>query len=227
MSFGGGSSSAAAPPTFTPVDINSTAKLATQYDTAAYARSDADFAQRHPELVSARNSTIADASKQLTGNIGDIATGALATAGLTPEAAGMNTGNEFTSSRSSGDPITAKEGRDRNYFETLLAANPARSSFSGADAVRIALGNTGNQNALNSALFTSNIQDYNTQQAQAGQNIGAYANILGGAATNFAKLSSAPKTAGSPYLDPFSGGAYNLPVYTNTYGYGAGATLGG
>jgi hypothetical protein len=213
MSMGGGGGSAPKKPTFKPVDIDKTAALAKDYDVSAYERSDADFAARHPELVSARNKTIGDATNQLGGDIGDMTRSALLTSGLRPEASSMNGGNEFKTSRNAGMPILAKEKRDRTYFERLLGENPMRSTFSGADAVRIALGNTGNVNALNSALYTSRVDQYTHDQAQAGQNTLAMANLFSGAAANFAKYYNQPQP-GSVYIDP-----YNSVYSTPPYGY--------
>lgn len=214
MSLGGGGGDAKKPPKFIPVDIDKTAALAKDYDVAAYDRSDADFAARHPELVSARKSTITDAGKQLGGDIGDQTRSALMSSGLGGEATAMNGGNTFKTAKNLGVPILAKEKRDRNYFERLLAENPQRSTFSGADAVRIALGNTGNQNAMNSTLFQSRVDQYARDQAQAGQNIGAYANLFSGAAANFAKYYNQP-APGSVYIDPYNS-VYNQNSYPAT-----------
>lgn len=216
----GGGGKSATPPKFVPVDIPKTASLATDYDVAAYNASDADFAARHPELVTGRDSTIADAAKQLGGNLGDKEMSALVASGLGSEGGKISTGNQFKTSRSSGQTILAKEQRDRNYFERILTQNPMRSTFSGADAVRIALGNTGNQNALNSSLFQSRVDQYNTQQQQAGQNIGAYANLFSGAAANFSKYYNQPQP-GSVYIDPYNS-VYNVAPY-GYVGTGSGA----
>lgn len=192
---------------------------AVKYDTEAYARADADLLKRFPSLVNARDWSIADSGQQLGGDIGSTTRGALESAGLGDEASRMSTGSEFKTALNMGEGILSKEQRDRNYFERVLAENPARKfGLSGADAVRIAMANTGNTNAINAAGYGTAVNASNAATLQGAQNFGALSNIITGAITNFSRSRST-----SPYIDPYN--SVYPSVAPNYYDLGPGGTV--
>src|SRR5437870_13261695 len=65
--MGGGSSAPPAPPKFQPIDVWQTELAALDQSKTQYSESDNLFGQMYPGLVSARQSDIANAYKQLTG----------------------------------------------------------------------------------------------------------------------------------------------------------------
>jgi hypothetical protein len=177
--FGGGSSGGKAPKAAPLVTTNipQTEQQALAADVASYNRSDADYAQRFPDLVAGRNYNVANAVSNLGGQTDPTITNALKTAGF----GGTNMGGTvFQQARAMGQPILAKEQRDRNYFETLLSDNPQRAfGLSGGDVANIALANVGAQNAYNQGTYGTRVGAANAQLLQNAQNSAALYGAIG------------------------------------------------
>lgn len=208
-----GSSDTPSQPKFIPVDIAGTSALATKADQDAYARSDADFKSRFPQLFNARQFSLDDSIKQLGGNIGDKSTGALVAAGLSPEAASMSTGNEFSTSKNEGKGVLEKESRDRNYFESELGTEGTLRAFgpSGGNILQEALANSGNLNAANNSAFLTGVNAYNSSVAQSANNTSGYASLLAGAIKSY--YAAQPSVTSSFYTDPTNNPYAPTPDY--------------
>lgn len=203
-----------------PTDLENTA---VSFDTQGYNASDADYAKRFPELVAGRDSSIANANANLSGVQDPIYNSVFKQSGLGP----LNLGNtSFQQSKNLGQPILAKEQRDRNYFETLFAANPSRTfGLSPGDEANIALANSGAQTQFNAATVGSKINELNAQTAQNA----ALASTIGGIAGKTVSAGigglTQPTTSTDPFLTPnYYGGVTN---YAGNYGfpqYGTGGT---
>jgi hypothetical protein len=172
------------------IDINpdsiQTASVAA--DKAEYARDDALFRERYPELAAARDKVVKTAADDATGNRKSI-TSALEGAGLTSEAKRFQKSGGKQSveqeSRDLGLPIASLGQRDRNYFARLFGENPMRPfGLNGDDVTNIAVSNA-QQSAINQdALFHSRLNLYNSAQAQQGQN---YAALASGISSGFSQ----------------------------------------
>lgn len=202
-------------PKFVPVDIAGTTALATKADQDAYGRNDADFAQRFPQLVKARQTSLDDSINQLGGGIGKQSTGALVAAGLAPEAASMSTGNEFQTSKNEGRGVLDKESRDRNYFESELGQEGQQRVFgpSGGNILQEALANTGNLNAANNSAYLTGVNAYNSSVQQGAQNTAGYASLLASAIKSYY---STPSATSSFYTDPTNNPYAPTPDYGRT-----------
>jgi len=202
-------------------------KLAVQGDTLGYNASDADFKKRFPYLAKGRDLAIESAKTNIMGQTDPFVASALKSAGL----GSLNFGkNEFAQARNMGQPIAAKEQRDRNYFTRLLADNPARSfGLNSGDISKIALANTNGINMQALGLAQGNAaQAISDAQASAANNAALMSAIGQLGATSIgaftqSKLSptfspnyyAAPVPAGAypgtsfGYGDPYSGNYYN------------------
>lgn len=227
---GGGSSGGKAPkaPALIQTNIPQTAQQALAADVASYGRSDADYAQRFPQLVAGRDYNVNNATTNLNGQTDPSITNALATAGF----GGVNMGGTvFQQSRAMGQPILAKEQRDRNYFETLLQDNPQRAfGLSGGDVANIALANVGASNSYNQGVYGTRIAAQNANILQNAQNSAALYGAIGALGSAGIKAYGASQNYNSPtltssYYQPNPYVAYGANPFSNdsTYGlYGGG-----
>lgn len=155
----------------TPLDPNALEKLAVQADTLGYGLSDQDFAARFPWLAKGREAEIASADTNLAGKTDPFMTKALKQSGLSDINFGQG---EYTQARNLGEPILAKENRDRSYFSRLLSENPQRSfGLNAGDIARIAMANTAGVNMVALGLAQGRVNqalsNINTQaQSEAG-----------------------------------------------------------
>jgi hypothetical protein len=234
----GGSASAPRPPRLKTIDVGSAADLVKQYNTAAFDSSDAAYAnpgnapgvpQTGP-LVTARNFAIGDLLTQSSGALSSQTGGALATAGLGTEGSKIAGPTELATSRNLGQPLLAKEMRDRNFAQSFLAQNPERSiGLTGNQALDILVANTGNINAYNQSIYSTQQAAANQGVLQEGQNALGAANLFGGLTSILSNYLNKP----TPYTDPFNsiwgpGFNYQANPDTSTFipGY-SDAPLGG
>lgn len=210
--FAGGGSQPKAPK-LQKVNVPQVGAQALAADKASYAASDADFANRFPQLVTGRQYNIGNAVSNLNGATDPKISSELQRAGL----GSPNLGNtEFAQARSLGQPILAKEQRDRNYFQTLLSNNPQRAfGLSGGDVTNIALANLGAQNAYNQNTFGTRINAANQQIAQNAQLYGAIAGAVGSIGSAGIRAYNQPSVS-DPYL---SYGQYSPYTYPGSTGY--------
>ncbi len=214
MSLGGGGGSAPKTPSPVQTNIPQVEQQAIAADQTSYGLSDADFANRFPQLAAGRNYNVADSAYNLAGNTDPQVSGAINKAGLgTP-----NWGNtEFSQARNAGQPILSKEKRDRNYFQTLLSDNPQRAfGLSGGDVVNLAMANLGAQNQFNQSVYGTRIVGQNQAIAQNAQNAAALYGAIGSLGSAAIKSYGSPNYTSS-YLSPSEYGAYN-PYLLSAYG---------
>lgn len=225
MSFG--SSSAPSAPRLQTVSIPQSENLLLSQDVSQYALSDADWAARFPGFSAGRSDIIGQLGGELGGGIPSQATGALNTAGLGAEASRMQGANEFQTARNEGQPILAKEQRDRNYASTLLAMNPQRSfGLNAQDVLDIVTSNTGNVNAYKQAIFGSQSNAAISSSLQSAQDFSALTSLLGAGAKVGANYYSSPYT--SPFASPYY--SYGNSQFAGSQGVGfdaAGDPVGG
>jgi hypothetical protein len=205
--FGGGGSSVQQPNLKTE-NLQSAQGIVLGQDISQYAQSDADWAARFPGLASGRSAMINDLGTEMQGKLPAVTTSTLNTAGLGDEAKAIQGKNEFQTSRNLGQPILAKEQRDRNYAASLLAMNPPRQlGLSGQDVLDIVTANTGNVNAYRQAINTTQQNAAATATLQQGQDISALGSLL----TAGAKVGASAYS--DPYTSPFSS-IYNPSPYS-------------
>ena len=212
MSLGSGSSSSS--PKLKTIDIGAAQDAALGADIQGYNLSDTAYAapgSYTAPLVTGRGSMIDSLLGESTGGISSQATGALDTAGLEDLATSIPGKNEFQTSRNLGQPILAKEQRDRNFASNLLLQNPQRLfGLSGQDVVHIALANTGNVNALNEAVAGTQANAYSSSVVQGAQNFAGLSSLISGFAKNYASSGN----IFSPYTNPTSiYNPYNSPTF--------------
>jgi hypothetical protein len=183
---------------------------AVQADQLGYNLSDQDFAKRFPQLVAGRNASMASAESNLAGAPDPFVNNALKAAGL----GDINLGTgEFTQARNLGQPIAAKEQRDRAYFQRILGDNPQRAfGLNSGDIARIAVANTNGVNMAGLGLAQGRAQQ-------------AISNLSTSAQSNAALISSLGQIAGAGVKAAGSSGSFASPTlepgYYNTgYGYG-------
>ena len=233
--MGGGGGSAPKSPKFIPVDAAKTQAMAEAADRKSYALSDADYAKRQPDLVAGREADIAQALGNLHGN-----DTAVKSAENQANLGDVNLGdNEFERAKLTGHDVLDMEKRDRGYFQNLLGMNPQRQiGLSGQDATKIAVANSGSQNALNQGLFATRVNNYNYQQTQNAQNTSGYLGLGLSALGDFAKVYQGYQNYNSPSLSygnylqanpsnpaMVQGGTYGGTPYYNAnavYGTGTG-----
>lgn len=165
-----------APPAFVQLDPTSLQSLAITADKQGYDASDADYAKRFPDLVNARNNSIATAASDLSGNQDPIFNQAFQQSGL----GNINLGNQFQQAKNLGKPILSQEQRNRTYFQDLFKENPERSfGLSSSDVAHVALANSGNKTSYDNAVFGSRINQINANAAQSQQQTQAIAQGAG------------------------------------------------
>lgn len=206
-------------PDLVQLDPAALEKAAVAADTKGYAWSDADYARRFPNLVNARNYAVNNSVSNLGGVQDPSINSALNQSGIGP----VNLGNEFQQSRNLGQPVLAKEQRDRTYFQRLLSENPERTfGLNGGDVARIAAANAGSKMSFDWANFGSKVNAANAKNASSAAGIQA---LTGGIASAAKSLGSffQPKTTttSDPYLNVNQyatggtyGNYYNAPNLT-------------
>lgn len=217
-------------PPYEKIDIPALDKMARDYAREGYAWSDKDWATRFPEFPKGRDFAIDNANLNLSGAVDPLVSGTLNQSGL-----GMVDlrGNSFEQSRNLGQPILAKEQRDRNYFQRLLTdpLNQPRgdlAGLSGKNIAEIRAVESGNKINYDWANFGTNINQYNAQTQQANALSSTLGRLAGGIAqTGAGALSngqqSTPYTQ-SNYLNPGfynyvpQGGYYNPGFAPSQYG---------
>jgi hypothetical protein len=196
-----GSPSAPRQPKLNPINIPDVVAQAINYDTQGYIASDADFAARFPGLVQARDTTIEDAYKQLTGPLDPTVQNVFEKQGLAKSLGAFGGGNPAPSvgqvGSASGNTVAAsiansvmqKQDYDRSYFQSLLSSNPERAfGLSGSDVANLAIANTGTLNANNTIAYNNQINSANASAAagvQTGQLISGIGSTIGGIAGIF------------------------------------------
>jgi hypothetical protein len=210
MSIFGGGGSAPPQPNLKQINIGDVSNQMRAADIAGYAASDANLKQRFPAQIAGRDYNIANAASNLRGETDPLMSGTLQTAGFGTPNLGAN---EFQQARSLGQPILAKEKRDRNYFQTLLRDNPQRQiGPSGEDTANFAMANVAGGNNLNLSTFGTQILAANARAQQAAQaNAALYSSVgsLGAAGIR----SQAQPNYNSPY---FSSSTYAPYFYSGT-----------
>jgi len=195
--FGGGGDSVTQP-TLRTVNIGNAEGMALNQDENQYAQSDADWLKRFPGLAAGRSSIINELGGEMGGKLPSVTTSTLQTAGLGDEATAMEGKNEFETARNTGQPILAKEKRDRNYAASLLSMNPPRQlGLSGQDVLDLVTANTGNVNAYKQAMFTTQSNAAATSTLQQANDFSALTSLLSSAA-------KVGVSAYSPYTSPYS-----------------------
>lgn len=209
------SSAGGGPPAFIKLDPAELLKTSQAQQAAAYAASDQRYASGYTApLVAARAATINDAAGQLAGQQDPAITGALNTAGL----GNINFGNnEFKQAQNLGQPILAKEQRDRNYFGTLLAQNQPRdiTGFNSHDLGEVLAANSGNEANFNTARLGTQINQINANAAAGAQNASAISSLVNPV------LQSGVRAIGNHYFQQGGGSSSNVN-YLNPYDYSGG-----
>jgi hypothetical protein len=205
--FGGGSGgSAPKTPALAQVNVPNTEGEALAADVVGYGLSDQDYAKRFPQLVAGRNYNVNNAVSNLQGQTDPAVSSALQTAGFGTPNLGSN---EFQQAKSLGQPILAKEQRDRTYFQNLLQDNPQRAfGLSGGDVVNLGLANLGAANSYNQSIYGTRVQGANQAILQNAQNMSALYGALG--SVGAAGIKSYANSQ-SPYL---SYSQYSAPAYS-------------
>ena len=198
-----------------PLNINKMEKMAIQADQLGYNLSDEDFARRFPWLVKGREAGIESARSNLAGERDPFLYQALNQAGLGDIDFGTG---EFKQARNMGQPILAKEARDRAYFQRLLADNPQRAfGLNAGDVARIALANTQGANMLGLGVAQGRVNQALTNIQSDAANQAAMINAFGQlAGAGIKGLSQFGSGGGSPsYVSPtLSPSFYNQPGAT-------------
>lgn len=194
----GGGESAPKQPKFNPINIPDTIAQALSFDTQGFDASDADFASRFPGLVKARESSIADAYRQLTGPLDPTVQGAFARQGIAraigafgggSAGAGIDpngiTGN--TVSAAIANQVQNKQDLDKQNILNLFAQNPERQfGLTGGDVANLSIANTGSLNQNNAIGYQNQVAGANAsyaQNIQLGQLIAGLGSSLGGLPT--------------------------------------------
>jgi hypothetical protein len=202
--------SAPAPPKLKQVNIPQAESQATAADIHGYNLSDQDYAKRFPDLVSGRQYNVNNAVSNLQGQTDPHIASAIQGAGLGTPNLGSN---EFQQARSLGQPILAKEKRDRNYFQSVLSDNPQRAfGLSGGDVASLAQANIGAQNQFNQNIYGTRIQGYNQNILQNAQLNSALIGSFGSLASTGIKYVAQPSSSSflgyGQYAPSFPAAAY-------------------
>lgn len=207
---GGGGGSAPKAPKLQQVNVPNVEQQAVAADVQGYNLSDQDWRSRFPQLYAGREYNIGNANLNLSGQTDPAISGALKTAGF----GDVNLGNtEFQQAQNMGQPILAKEQRDRSYFQNLLADNPQRAfGLSGSDVANIALGNVASQNTYNSSLYGTRVAASNQAVLQGAQNMATLYGALGSVGGAAIRAYSP-----SPYLSANTY-ASNVPYFAGPVG---------
>lgn len=174
----------------------------------AYGLSDTDWASRLPALAEARQIGMDQVEAPLQGHGDQYLQGVLNSAGFGKVPLG-NTNEEI--SRSLGQPIAAKDQRDRSYFSNLIDANrPRPFGLNAKNVGDIALSNSGNRNRMaisGSQGASAAAQASVASQAQTGQALGGA--IGSGLSTALSNILTPSQTTAGAYggFTPGSAGA--------------------
>lgn len=199
MSLGGAPSVPQAPK-FHPINVPQISAAAQQADITASDWSYNDLKTRLPGLVSAQNTDIANAYRQLTGPIDPTVQNAMLDTATSQSLGTVGGGDPMSglalqkgsfakgaASANVAAQATNYQNQAQSYLESLLSANPQQwYGLSGADIASLNLYNTGAANtaalgAYQTAISAANAQ-FQQQQAQlnaAGSAIGGLARAYG------------------------------------------------
>jgi hypothetical protein len=180
-------------PKFTPVNIPDAIAQALAYDTQGWDASDALFAAQYPGLVQARQNTMEDALRQLTGPLDPALQNQFTTQGIEKALGSTGGGNSMAGIDPTGlsgsavattiaQDVLAKREYDTNVVNSLIQQNPMRSfGLTGADVAQLAIFNTRQGNIASIAGYNNKLAGINAQGAagvQTGQAISGIGSSL-------------------------------------------------